>query len=223
KERERRIAGEVMRNMAEAVAVVDDGFRFVAVNPAFTRMSGYEEAEVVGRDASLLDSAQHDAAFYAQSRRSIESSAHWSTEMWQKRKDGREFLCAMQSNALVEPGTGHHLYVLVASDITDRRRIEHELRYLANYDTLTNLPHRTPRPLPPAPPAAGSRAARGRRGRARAGAAARPSPRAPRRTQGTGAGGGCPAAAGPGSGYGRPPPGGGKGAGGGGGATGPRE
>src|SRR5690606_2895249 len=143
KERERRIAGEVMRNMAEAVVVIDDQFRFVAVNPAFTRMSGYEEAEVVGRDASLLDSPQHDAAFYAQSRRSIESSPHWSTEMWQKRKDGREFLCAMRSNALVEPGTGHHLYVLVASDITDRRRIEHELRYLANYDTLTNLPNRT--------------------------------------------------------------------------------
>ena len=33
--------------------------------------------------------------------------------------------------------------MLAATDITDRRRIEQELRYLANYDTLTNLPNRT--------------------------------------------------------------------------------
>jgi diguanylate cyclase (GGDEF)-like protein len=49
----------------------------------------------------------------------------------------------MQTNAIAEPGSHRRLYVLVATDITDRRRIEGELRYLANYDTLTNLPNRT--------------------------------------------------------------------------------
>ena len=143
KERERRISGEVMRNMAEAVVVIDSDFRFVAVNPAFTRISGYDEDDVVGRDTALLNSEQHDDAFYAQSRQAIAANAHWSTEMWQRRKDGREFLCAMQSNILTEPGNGNRLYVLVASDITERRRIEQELRYLANYDTLSDLPNRT--------------------------------------------------------------------------------
>ena len=143
KERERRIAGEVMRSMAEAVVVVDDEFHFVAVNPAFSRISGYDEADVVGKDAALLNGTRHDEAFYADAREAIRGSEHWSSEMWQRRKDGREFLCAMQSNALVEPGTGKRLFVLVASDITERRRIEQELRYLANYDTLSNLPNRT--------------------------------------------------------------------------------
>ena len=58
-------------------------------------------------------------------------------------RTAREFLCAVQTNAIGEPGSQRRLYVLVASDITDRRRIEQELRYLANYDTLTNLPNRT--------------------------------------------------------------------------------
>lgn len=143
KERERRIATEVMANMAESVAVVDAGFRFVSVNPAFTRMSGYEAAEVIGHDAALINSSQHDDAFYQQARHAMESQACWSGEMWQRRKDGRDFLCAVQSNEIVEPSSRQRLYVLVASDITDRRRIEQELRYLANYDTLTNLPNRT--------------------------------------------------------------------------------
>lgn len=142
-ERQRQVAAEVMRCMAESVAVLDAQFRFVAVNPAFSRMTGYAEAEVLGRDASLLDGDRHEPAFYQQARTAIHAQDGWSGEMWQRRKDGSDFLCAMQCNPLREPTTGRQLYVLVASDISERRQIEHELRYLANYDPLTNLPNRT--------------------------------------------------------------------------------
>src|SRR5690606_5819527 len=63
-ERERQIASAVLRNMNEAVSVLDREFRFISVNPAFTRMTGYEDGEVAGRSADLLDSPQHDPAFY---------------------------------------------------------------------------------------------------------------------------------------------------------------
>lgn len=142
-ENQRQVAAEVMRCMAESVAVLDADFRFVAVNPAFSRMTGYAEAEVLGRDTSLLDGDRHEPAFYGEARRAIHAQDGWNGEMWQRRKDGSDFLCAMQCNALREPTTGRQLYVLVASDISERRRIEHELRYLANYDPLTNLPNRT--------------------------------------------------------------------------------
>ncbi len=142
KESERRIAAEVMHSMAESVVVMDDSFRFVTVNPAFSRMTGYEPGDVVGRDASLLNSEQHDPAFYQQSRHAM-LQGPWAGEMWQRRKDGQEFLCAVQANAVTQEGAEQRLCVLVATDITDRRRIEQELRYLANYDTLTNLPNRT--------------------------------------------------------------------------------
>jgi PAS domain S-box-containing protein len=142
-ERERRIASEVLRSMNEAVSVLDRDFNFVSVNPAFSRMTGYGDIEVIGRNASLLDSAQHDPGFYTEVRMQLERHGRWSGEMWQQRKDGDEFLCAYECSAVLDGNGQHALYVVVLSDITDQKRAEQELRYLANYDTLTNLPNRT--------------------------------------------------------------------------------
>src|SRR5690606_34021781 len=58
-EHERRISSEVLRSMAEAVCVLNHDFDFISINPAFSRMTGYIADEVVGRSASLMDSAQH--------------------------------------------------------------------------------------------------------------------------------------------------------------------
>jgi diguanylate cyclase (GGDEF)-like protein/PAS domain S-box-containing protein len=142
-ERERRIAAEVLRSMNEAVSILDRDFDFVSVNPAFSRMTGYGDVEVIGRNASLLDSPQHDPAFYRAIREQLRLHGRWSGEMWQQRKDGDEFLCAYECSAVLDSNGQHALYVVVLSDITDQKRAEQELRYLANFDTLTNLPNRT--------------------------------------------------------------------------------
>jgi diguanylate cyclase (GGDEF)-like protein/PAS domain S-box-containing protein len=142
-EHERRIAAEVLRSMSEAVSVMDRHFHFVSVNPAFCSMTGYADDEVIGRSGSLLDSSQHDPDFYRDIRQQLVGSGHWSGEMWQQRKDGEEFLCAYACSSVLDGNGQHTLYVMVLSDITDQKRAEHELRYLANFDTLTNLPNRT--------------------------------------------------------------------------------
>ena len=142
-ERDRRISSEVLRSMAEAVAVIDRDFHFVSINPAFTHMTGYGDAEVIGRSASLLDSRQHDPEFYQEMRAELQRSGRWSGEIWQSRKDGAEFLCWLQSSAVLDAMGQRSHYVAVLSDITDQKRAEQELRYLANYDTLTSLPNRT--------------------------------------------------------------------------------
>ena len=142
-ERDRRIATEVLRSMGEAVAVADLEFRFVSVNPAFSRMTGYGEEEVRGQATSLLDSPQHSAEYYQRVRESLEHTGHWQGEMWQRRKDGEEFLGWIELSEVRDGhGTRTH-YVAVVGDITDKKRAEQELRYLANYDTLTGLPNRT--------------------------------------------------------------------------------
>ncbi|MGH8032073.1 MAG: putative bifunctional diguanylate cyclase/phosphodiesterase [Luteimonas sp.] len=142
-ERERQIATEVLRSMNEAVTVLDREFLFASINPAFTRITGYQQADVVGRSAALLDSSQHDPAFYAHVRALLARQGRFSGEMWQRRSDGEEFLCSIEANAVFDIDSEQQFYVAVLSDITQQKRAEQELRYLANFDALTNLPNRT--------------------------------------------------------------------------------
>jgi diguanylate cyclase (GGDEF)-like protein/PAS domain S-box-containing protein len=122
--------------------VFDDDFTFISVNPAFTRMSGYAEAEVVGKPTDLIDSRQHDASVYRGMREELRRDGRWSGELWQRRKDGSEFLCWLQASVVLDTAGQRGHWVAVLSDITDQKRAEQELRYLANYDTLTGLPNR---------------------------------------------------------------------------------
>ena len=142
-ERERRISAEVINSMTEAVSVTDLDFNFVSVNHAFTKMTGYTEAEVLGEPAALLNCAQHSVQFYQAMRTEFINAGHWRGELWQKRRDGEEFLCWLEISAVHDANNVRTHYVGVMADITDRKRAEQELRYLANYDTMTGLPNRT--------------------------------------------------------------------------------
>src|SRR4029453_8833497 len=75
-------------------------------------------------------------------RSRLERDGRWSGELWQQRKDGQEFLCSVQASVVLDATGQRSHYVAVLGDITDQKRAEQELRYLANYDTLTSLPNR---------------------------------------------------------------------------------
>lgn len=142
-EYEHRIASEVMRSMSEAVAVLDWDYNFIAVNQAFTRITGYSDAEVIGKPVEMLDSGQQDAVLHERMREEIGREGRWSGEMWRLRKDGEEILCKVETNVVPDASGRRNLYVQVLNDITEQKRAEQELRYLANYDTLTSLPNRS--------------------------------------------------------------------------------
>ena len=142
-EYEHRIAGEVMRSMNEAVAVLDWAHQFITINPAFTRITGYAEEEIIGQPMTMLDSDQHEDAFFERMNRELRLTGRWSGEVWKVRKDGEEILCRIETNVVPDASGERPLYVQVLTDITEQKRAEQELRYLANYDTLTSLPNRS--------------------------------------------------------------------------------
>src|SRR5205823_11007132 len=59
-----RLSATVLEHIADGVMVTDTAGRIVAVNPAFTQITGYTEAEVVGQPSSLSRLGRYDTAFY---------------------------------------------------------------------------------------------------------------------------------------------------------------
>ena len=140
---ERRIAHEILSSMGEAVVVTDLDFRFTTINPAFTRMTGWQPDEIRGRPISLLDCARQPGEVYRELREKLVSNGQWRGELWQRRKNGEEFLSWSEVLEVCDSSGVRTHFVSVITDITDRKRAEQELRYLANYDALTGLPNRS--------------------------------------------------------------------------------
>jgi len=142
-ERERQIAGQVLRSMSEAVAVVDDELNFVSVNPAFLRMSGYEREDLIGYNMRLLQPGAHHPARYRQIQQALNHSRHWSGELLQRHKHGEDFLCTVEFNTIEYSPHAPQMHVAVFNDITMQKHTEQRLHYLTNFDPLTNLPNRS--------------------------------------------------------------------------------
>ena len=141
-QQELKIAAEVISSMSEAVGVLDLDLNFVSVNPAFERVTGYRGDEAIGRSLMLLDSPRHSEAEYQTIRRQIIDNGRWHGELWLRRKDASD-LCAALEIVRIRRGSEEDLIVAVMNDITERKRAELELKYLANFDALTGLPNRT--------------------------------------------------------------------------------
>lgn len=139
REGELRIAGAVFESADEAIMVTDADNNIVRVNPAFTAITGYMPAEVVGRNPGLLKSGRHGAAFYAEMWAALEQRGHWDGEIWDRRKNG-DIYVAWLSIARIGEGAAH--YLAVFHDITQRKEAEELLRYKAHHDALTDLPNR---------------------------------------------------------------------------------
>ena len=142
-EEENRLAAHVFANALEALVVTTGDGTIVRINPAFTKLTGYGAAEVVGHKANVLRSYHHDDAFYAQMWHSLLTTGSWQGELKNRRKDGSIFVARENIAALFEPDLElPRYYVASFTDITAQVESQLHIEHLAHYDPLTDLPNR---------------------------------------------------------------------------------
>lgn len=126
----------------EGMMVTDADQVVLRINEAFTSITGYSAAEIIGKTPRFLRSGRHDRAFYSAMWASINSTGTWQGEIWDKRKSGEVFpeWITITSVRSVEGEVTN--YVATITDITERKAAESEIEYLAFYDQLTRLPNR---------------------------------------------------------------------------------
>jgi diguanylate cyclase (GGDEF)-like protein/PAS domain S-box-containing protein len=111
-------------------------------------MSGYAEAELLGKNPRILKSGLQDPAFYQEMWRSLTQTGRWQGELKNRRKTGEHYVQWINIDAVrarrddAPDEAGDTLYVGIASDISELVETRERLASLAYYDTLTGLPNR---------------------------------------------------------------------------------
>jgi PAS domain S-box-containing protein len=123
----------------DGIEITDPNARFIYVNPAFERITGYSMGEVVGKTPALLRSGTYDVELYEEIWRRINSGKVYSGAFAGRRKDGTLF----DQELAVWPIHGDDgkitQFVGLRRDITARRRTEQALRVSERMASLGTL------------------------------------------------------------------------------------
>ena len=122
-----QLRSNALQVAANAVVITDAAGRIEWVNAAFTRLTGYTEAEVLGQNLRLLKSGRYDAAFYRQLWETIQAGRIWHGELFNRRKDGSEY---NEEMTITPVGNGHgpvtH-FIAIKQDVSLRKQEEQQL------------------------------------------------------------------------------------------------
>lgn len=136
-------AATVFESTAEGVLITDTRQNIIAVNRAFSEITGYSEAEALGQTPRLLASGLHDSAFYAAMWHQLTSHGHWQGEISNRRKSSELYPSWLTISAVRNRENVVTHFVAVFADISSLKLAQARLDYQAHHDPLTGLPNRT--------------------------------------------------------------------------------
>lgn len=126
----------------DGMMITDANAMIEKVNPAFLRITGYTEQELIGSTPRLLSSGRQPPEFYRDMWQTLRESGHWRGEVWNRRKDGGIYRESLSISGIRGSRGEISNFVAVCADITQRQLAQDRLGYLATHDALTGLPNR---------------------------------------------------------------------------------
>jgi diguanylate cyclase (GGDEF)-like protein/PAS domain S-box-containing protein len=159
-ERRLELWAKVFEASSEGILIVDAERRILTANQAFSRHTGYELPDVVGEKPELLVDAPEgqQAELPAALWPTVELRGTWQGELHLRRRNGTAYPAWVMVNAVRQTGAGNARagnsaglgseraevshYIFTSIDISDRKKSEQRIRFLAEHDVLTELPNR---------------------------------------------------------------------------------
>ena len=139
---ELRKAAVVFEASSDAILVLDADGLIRMVNSSFTKMTGFTESDILGKSPRLLRAGRKDEKRYDAMWQTVLRKGHWRGELWRRKKSGETYPEWTSITEVKDSNDRVLEYVIIGSDMSERKYAEDRILYQANFDQLTNLPNR---------------------------------------------------------------------------------
>jgi len=141
-EHELKLASMVFEYTLEGILILDKDGNVLRVNKTFGDITDYSEDEILNHNILNIQPFKTNESFMRQIWKEVKIKGEWQGEFWGRRKNGENF--PMWFTFISARGNRGQIinYILIITDITNRKIEEKKLKKLAFYDGLTELPNR---------------------------------------------------------------------------------
>ncbi|MDQ6965456.1 MAG: response regulator [Mariprofundaceae bacterium] len=126
----------------EAILITDRQGTIEYVNPSFTRLTGYLSQEAIGQNPNILNSGNHDSAFYQQMWQTITAGRAWQGKVIDRRKDGSfypSFLTISPIHDQSDSDAPFTHFVGIQSDLTQIEDVEARFQQAQKMEAVGTL------------------------------------------------------------------------------------
>jgi diguanylate cyclase (GGDEF)-like protein/PAS domain S-box-containing protein len=137
-----RLAAKVFSASLDAILVADGAFRIVAANPRSQKLTGYAEAELLGKLTKELFFKPDAPDFIERVWQHVDDDGYWENELWHRKKDGTSLPGLASFVRVLDEEDRSPQYIVFFKDLTEQLAAHKRIEELAYNDILTGLPNR---------------------------------------------------------------------------------
>lgn len=142
-EKKLRAAHEYAENLIncsiDMIIAVDTSRKIMEFNPAAEKIFGYSKEEILGKDIDILYDKPTQGLIM---NKKVGRDGAFSGEVINRKKNGETFVAYLSASKLKDAAGNEIGTMGISRDITERKRLEEQLRHNAFHDALTALPNR---------------------------------------------------------------------------------
>lgn len=138
-----RLAATVFEATSDGIFILDPQHHILAVNQAFSVITGYPAQNVIGQPLFSRSSDPATLETYARARAVLRTQDRWEGEVFEQRRSGERYPQWLQLAVVRNDHNEITHYVGFFADQTTHRNTEEQLRYLTDHDPLTQLANRS--------------------------------------------------------------------------------
>lgn len=116
-----QLASTILEKTGEAILITDTKGVIKSANHAFSKVTGFSMNEVIGKSPNILKSGKQDAVFYQKMWESIKQNGYWQGEIWNRRKNGEQYLQWLTISAILDDGGEVQYYAGMFSELTHQK------------------------------------------------------------------------------------------------------